>query len=84
MTYLVLMLSRSPLLKTLNHLRHGLVTTAHSIYAPTQEMKTKQGMQIQIAYSKETYLTNQGMLSSMIHEHTHLGKMNQQLYINRK
>ena len=63
MAYLVLMLSCLPLLKTLNHLCHGLVLVAHNVYEPPQEIKTQQGMQIQIAYSKVTYLTDQGMLS---------------------
>jgi len=63
MTYLVLMLSRSPSLNTLNHLCHRLILTTHSVYSPTQEIKTQQGMKIQIAYSKATNLTNQEMLS---------------------
>ena len=84
MAYLILMLSQSPLLKTLNHLRHGLILTALSVYAPAQEIKTQQGMQIKTTHSKETYLANQGMLIYMIHEHTHKWKMNQKLYINRK
>ena len=33
--------------------------------------------------SNINYLIDQGVLSQMRHEHTHLGKMNQQLYINR-
>ena len=63
MAYLVLIISRSPLLKTLNHSRHELVLAALSVYASAQEIKIEQGMQIQIAYSKATYLTDQGMLS---------------------
>jgi len=63
MAYLVLILSRSPLFKTLNHLRHMLIPTVHNIYAPAQEVKTQQGMQIQIAYTKVTYLNDRGMLS---------------------
>ena len=62
MAYLILMLSQSPLLKTLNHFFHGLIPTSHNIYAPAQEIKTQQGMQIQTTYSKATYLTDQGML----------------------
>ena len=63
MAYLVLMLSRSPLLKTLNHLHHGLVLAALSVYAPAQEIETQQGTQTLIAYSKATYLIDQGILS---------------------
>ena len=62
MAYIVLTLSGSPLSKTLNHLHHGLVPGSHKVYPPAQEIRTQEGMQIQIAYSKETYLTNQGML----------------------
>ena len=63
MIYLILILSQSSLLNTLNQLCHRLVPVALSVYAPAQEIKTQQGMQIQIAYSKATYLNDQGMLS---------------------
>jgi len=63
MAYLILMLSRSTLLKTLNPSCHGLVLAALSVYALAHEIKAQQRMQIQIAYPKETYLTDQGMLS---------------------
>ena len=63
MAYLVLMLFQFPLLRTLKRLCHRLVPASLSVYAPTQEIKTQRGMKIQIAYSKETYLIDQGMLS---------------------
>ena len=63
MAYLVLMLSRRPLLKTLNHLHHRFILATRNVYTPAQEIKAQQGMQIQIVYSKATYLTNEGMLS---------------------
>ena len=84
MAYLVLMLSRSPLLKTSNHFFHRLIPSSYNVYEPAQEIKTQQGMQIEISYLKATYLTDQGMLRWMIHEHTHQWKMNQELYINGK
>lgn len=63
MAYLDLMLSRSPLLKTLNHLHHKIVLVFLIIYAPAQEIKTQQGMKLKLSYSEATYLTDQGMLS---------------------
>ena len=63
MAYLILILFRSPLLKTLSHLYHGLVPTSLCVYAPAQVIKTQQGMPKEVANLIETYITNQGMSS---------------------
>jgi hypothetical protein len=62
MAYLVLMLSIS-FVEDLESLVSRACSYFSQCLIPAQEIKTQQGMQIQIAYSKVTYLTDQGMLS---------------------
>ena len=77
MTYLVLMLIQFPLLRTSNHLCHGLVPTSLSTYVPAQVIKRQQSMPKPIENPIIIYLADQGMPNQYIHEHIYFGKMNQ-------